>query len=76
MLTAGQLEWAYRENLTLVPVPRHLANVTSIGVARLRYRPRTKMTAAWWAEYGAKSKHHFDRYNALAAERGTEAMRA
>lgn len=48
MLTEGQLE--HRTGM-LAPVPNHVAEVQLIGVARLRYRPHTNMTAAWWANH-------------------------
>mgnify|MGYP003375233100 CR=1 FL=1 len=32
----------------MIPVLRHIANVSLIGVARLRYRPRTTATANWY----------------------------
>jgi hypothetical protein len=49
MLTEGQRQWAREHGLALVPVRSHLAAVQMVGIARLRYRPRTKATAAWFA---------------------------
>lgn len=73
MLTAGQREWAAEKGLWLAPVPRHIANVQMIGVARLRYRPRTSKTAAWWADLNAKGERLLDRYVALTSDSAGEA---
>ncbi|MFA6315867.1 MAG: hypothetical protein WC943_00460 [Elusimicrobiota bacterium] len=60
MVTPGQLDWA-REELDcepiLLPVLRHMTEVVLIGIARLHYRPRTKMTAAWWAKANESMMH-------------------
>jgi hypothetical protein len=51
MLTQGQIEWAQKYGLHLLPALAHrLANVRLVGIARLRYRPHTKATAAWFAK--------------------------
>jgi hypothetical protein len=51
LLTPGQIEWAKTNALQLLPVPAHqLPNVQLVGIARLRYRPHTKATAAWFAK--------------------------
>ena len=54
LLTTGQQDWAENEGLRLVPVLRHIAQVTMVGIARLRYRPHTTLTAAWWADLQTK----------------------
>jgi hypothetical protein len=46
--------YAERECLILVPLPRHMGNVAMFGVARLRYRPKTALTAAWWGDLNEK----------------------
>ncbi len=45
----------------LVPLPKHLAKVEMVGIARLRYLPSTETTAAWfekesqkWAEWARR----------------------
>jgi hypothetical protein len=48
MLNDQQRRYVDSHGPRLVPVLRHLANVQMIGVARLHYRPHTKLTAAWW----------------------------
>jgi hypothetical protein len=51
LLTPGQIEWARARDLHLLPVSTHqLPNVQLVGIARLRYRPHTKATAAWFAK--------------------------
>jgi hypothetical protein len=51
LLTPGQIEWAQAHGLNLLPAPAHqLPNVQLVGIARLRYRPHTKATAAWFAK--------------------------
>jgi hypothetical protein len=59
-------KWRYiSENYPwAVPVLHHLANVQMIGIARLRYRPHTKITAAWWADFNQTC----DRYLKVYAE--------
>lgn len=49
--TAGQLEWAGHQNVVmLAPVRRHIEEVQMLGIARLRYRPRTNRTRAFLAQ--------------------------
>jgi hypothetical protein len=49
-------EWAAENDFRLLPVPSHISNVAVIGIARLRYRPKTKMTAAWFAMSKGRSE--------------------
>ncbi len=55
-LTAAQREWAARQALYLLPAPSHITNLAVIGIARLRYRPHTRMTAAWFAKSKQQSE--------------------
>ena len=72
LLTEGQCGWTVKNGIQqLVPVPRHIANVQMIGIARLRYRPRTKMTSAWWADLNANAQKHLARYAEIAARQNT-----
>lgn len=51
-------------SVLLAPVPAHLGNVALVGIARLRYRPRTAATAAWldqWHERCAKHRVMYER---------------
>jgi hypothetical protein len=69
LVTEGQYGWAVENNIhQLVPVPRHIAEVQLIGIARLRYRPQTRVTASWWAELNAQAEKHLARYNAIIRE--------
>jgi hypothetical protein len=47
---AMSADWLREEHtgLFLVPVMKHLANVELVGIFRMRHRPKTKATAAWW----------------------------
>jgi hypothetical protein len=49
MLTEEQRDRAEANGLHLVPVRSHITEVQMVGIARLRYRPRTSATAAWFA---------------------------
>jgi hypothetical protein len=66
MITQGQLSWAIKEGYypRLVPVPRHIA-VTMVEVIRLKYRPHTKATAAWYAQMCQMTGEYLCRYRAL-----------
>jgi hypothetical protein len=75
MVTEGQYKHACgygadASPLWLAPVLRHIANVQMIGVGRLRYRPRTALTAAWWAELNDKGERFIQHYQNLVAEAG------
>jgi hypothetical protein len=58
----------------LVPVARHMADVQLVGIARLRYRPHTRMTAAWWAELNEQAEKHLARYDTITRERTRAAV--
>jgi hypothetical protein len=73
MLTLAQLQWANSQCLKLVPVPRHLTNVQVVGIARLRYRPQTKMTAAWWADLQTSGNEFAARYLAMTIKSAASA---
>jgi hypothetical protein len=70
MLNDQQHQYVNSHNLQLVPVLRHLANVKMIGIARLRYRPHTKLTAAWWHDLHTKGERYLAQYEALAKRIG------
>jgi hypothetical protein len=65
LLQDGQRKRANQENLWLAPVPRHMGNVQMIGIARLRYRAKTKLTAAWWQELQTKGKRYLEKYDEI-----------
>jgi hypothetical protein len=54
-LAAGEQEWTVQQARHLLPVPSHITNLAVIGIARLRYRPQTRMTAAWFARSKERS---------------------
>lgn len=52
---------------TAIPVRSHITEAAMIGIARLRYRPHTALTAAWWAEKNSVCSGFIEQYDALAA---------
>ena len=66
MLNDQQRQYVDSHGPQLVPVLRHLANVQMIGIARLRYRPHTKLTAAWWHHLQTTGEKYLAQYEALA----------
>jgi hypothetical protein len=66
MITDGQRDWAGREGYDyLVPVQRHIVHATVAEIYRLKYRPHTKATVAWYAEMQNSTTKHLERYLAL-----------
>ena len=53
----------------MVPLPKHLGNVQLIGIARLRYRPKTKLTGAWHAQHEQNGARWLEIYEALSEGR-------
>lgn len=49
----------------LAPVPRNFPQVQMVGIARLRYRPHTKRTAAWWEKSQVVLRQHLQHYQQL-----------
>lgn len=49
----------------LAAVPRHMANVQVRGIARLRYRPRTARTSAWFADLHTQGEQIIARYESI-----------
>ena len=69
MVTEGQFEWAATQGYDyLVPVRRHIANVTLVEVFRLKYRPHTAATAAWHAQMQETTAEYIARYRALLGD--------
>lgn len=50
----------------VLPVPRHMARTAVVGIARLRYRPRTSRTSAWWAQHVQRCEDYTALYGRLA----------
>jgi len=59
--------WAQSIEGIAVPVQKHIAEAALIGVARLKYRPHTALTSAWWVNHQATCAAFTEQYNALAA---------
>lgn len=70
LLTRAQEVWLM-ENRTggwLVPAPAYMGEVTMIGLMRLRYRPHTRMTSAWWADYSVRCAQFTAAYRGIRAK--------
>ena len=65
MLTEPQQARALLHEMTVVPVERHIADVQLVDVYRLRYRPHTGLTAAWWADTRQRSQDALAHYTRL-----------
>jgi hypothetical protein len=68
LLREDQISNAY--GMHLVPIKRHVGRVQMVSIGRLRYRPRTAPTSAWWAAMVQTCLAHQKAYEALA--RGQE----
>jgi hypothetical protein len=66
MLNDELRAYSVSNGLLIVPVLRHFVNVQMVGIARLRYRPHTKLTAAWWKQLNTKGEKYLAQYKALA----------
>jgi hypothetical protein len=74
MVTDGQRDWAEQNGYTwLIPVRRHIANATLIEVYRLKYRPHTAATAAWYALMQQTTAQYLDHYRAMLKDRDVSA---
>jgi hypothetical protein len=57
ILTRDQREWARDQNFAFIACcRREYVNVALVGIARLKYRQKTAMTAAWWADQKTKAE--------------------
>jgi hypothetical protein len=66
LVMESQLRRAEDEDCTFfVPVLRHLVNATVIGIARMKYRPRTRSTSMWFAGLHGEGSVHVEQYEAL-----------
>jgi len=61
--------YKHRRHGFLVPVPAHVEQVQVIGIARLRYRPQTKLTSAWWADHHTTCQNFIDGYDSMAVKK-------
>jgi hypothetical protein len=70
MVTDGQRDWAERNGYEwLIPVRRHIGNATVVEVYRLKYRPHTAATAAWYAVMQQTTAQYLDHYRAMLKDR-------
>jgi hypothetical protein len=69
MITDGQRQWAEQEGYYLAPVRRHIVHATVAEIYRLKYRPHTKATAAWYAEMQNSTAKHLQGYRLLMDRR-------
>jgi hypothetical protein len=69
MVTEGQLSWSVEQGYHLVPVRKHIANATVSEVFRLKYRPHTRATAAWYALMQQTTAEYLDHYRAMMKDR-------
>jgi hypothetical protein len=69
MLGEGQVQRAVDQGLeAFCPVKRHVADVQAIGIYRLRHRPHTEATKAWFANLEDQCVAAAERFNGLIAE--------
>jgi hypothetical protein len=70
MITEAQFERAeVQEFMNLIPVQKHIAKVALVEIFRLKYRPHTTATAAWYAQMKESTGEWLSRYAALIQER-------
>ncbi len=68
LLTGAQQDGAEYRGIILVPLPAHLADAQLVGVVRLRYRPHTRQTRAWYAKLHEQSGKWLNALRKLAGE--------
>ena len=64
-LSPGQQQWTNEHRRLLIPAPSHIDQLAVIGIARLKYRPQTKMTAAWFARSKEQAEAFMSIYNEI-----------
>ena len=65
MVTEGQFSWSVEQGYHLVPVRKHIAKATIAEVFRLKYRPHTTATAAWYALMQQTTAEYLNHYRAM-----------
>jgi hypothetical protein len=72
MVTVKQLERAELEGYThLIPVRKHVANAALVEIFRLKYRPHTTATAAWYGNMKESTAEWLARYEEIVRKRGS-----
>jgi len=74
-LTDGQRTWTDDMGRRLVPLEAHIAQPAVLGVYRLRYRPKTAMTAAWIIASKKSAAVLTERYRRMIGERSANALK-
>lgn len=69
MVTEGQFSWSVEQGYHLVPVRKHITKATVAEVFRLKYRPHTTATAAWYALMQQTTAEYLDHYRAMMKDR-------
>ncbi|HWQ52098.1 MAG TPA: hypothetical protein VN442_00335 [Bryobacteraceae bacterium] len=49
----------------LAPVEKTIPNIQMVGIARLRHRPHTRKTSAWYAELNSTCEHWIEHYSSI-----------
>jgi hypothetical protein len=76
-LTDGQRHWAEKNNYDdLIPVQRHIVNAALVEVFRLKYRPHTKATAAWFALMQNSTAEYIAKYQVMTKDGSAEGISA
>ena len=57
----------YVANGLLAPIRKTIPEVQMVGIGRLRYRPKTSRTSAWWNDLCAAAPRRIAEYNELCA---------
>jgi hypothetical protein len=65
MLTEGQRRSLEYNDYKLVPVLKHIEKVTMVEIVRLRYRPHTAATGAWYAVMQQTASQYLSHYQGL-----------
>ncbi len=76
MLTEGQRTRAEDRGYHLVPVQQHISKATLVEVFRLKYRPHTKATGAWYAQMKESTAEYLPRYKAIIRDRAAASSAA
>jgi hypothetical protein len=73
LLTAKQQQWATENKQHFLVAPSHLTPAV-IGIARLKYRPQTRKTAAWFAMINARCEAWQTIYESIIRSRDPSMM--
>lgn len=51
------------DDRSLIPIPQHIKDPFARVIVRLKHRPKTKRTAAWWGQLQEINKAYLNRYS-------------